>query len=380
MRRREFIAALSASAFAQAPFSPAALIGEYEKQGDHRTGTPVDIASGLWLMKQVEAAGLKPTRENWSFSQIVPKPSYLELDGRRIDGLPLFDGTFTSGITGVLGEDIGVFEAAPNTAGAGDVGQARREGNFKAIVLVTKGGRPGLCPNNADDFPEPFGPPVLQVAERPPAGARVRLVADAKRVPGSTFNVTARIAGKNRTLPPLVVMTPRSGWWTCAGERGGGLYCWLAVMRGFRNAQPERDVIFVASSGHEIGYRGIEEFIKAHDGIVKNSHAWIHFGANIGARPAAVTVQASDDAMEDIETAALTKAGFEITRRVKRGTIPAGEAGSIHRRNGRYCSLLGQNDLFHNQLDRGPEAIDPERISRFGEVFSGVARRLAGNS
>ena len=31
-------------------------------------------------------------------------------------------------------------------------------------MCATRGGRPGLCPSNADSFLTPFGPPVIQVS------------------------------------------------------------------------------------------------------------------------------------------------------------------------------------------------------------------------
>ena len=49
-------------------------------------------------------------------------------------------------------------------------------------------------------------------------------------------------------------MTPRSGWYSCASERGGGIACWLELMRTLNGRAP-RDVLFVASSGHELGHR-----------------------------------------------------------------------------------------------------------------------------
>jgi alanyl-tRNA synthetase len=39
------------------------------------------------------------------------------------------------------------------------------------------------------------------------------------------FNVVATVAGQQTDLAPIVVITPRSGWWQCASERGGGLAC-----------------------------------------------------------------------------------------------------------------------------------------------------------
>ena len=69
---------------------------------------------------------------------------------------------------GVLGSDapIAFAELAPNAADAGALGEARRQNRHQAIVVITRGARPGFCPSNADSFLRPFGPPVLQVASR----------------------------------------------------------------------------------------------------------------------------------------------------------------------------------------------------------------------
>ena len=208
----------------------------------------------------------------FSLSRIDPVDASVSASGRRIEGLPLFDGGFTSpdgvrGRVGLLGSDadIGLAEAAPNMAGTGAVGDARRQNRHRAIVLVTRGGRPGLCPNNAESFLQPFGSPVVQVSstekgwldELARSGSEALVVVQIKRTP-EAFNVIASIPGSDRSLTPLVIMTPRSGWWTCASERGGGIVCWLELMRALRGTKPAREVLFVASSGHELGQRGIK--------------------------------------------------------------------------------------------------------------------------
>ena len=136
--------------------------------------------------------------------------------------------------------------------------------------------------------------------------------------------------------------------------------------------------MFVASSGHELGHLGINVFINRRPGIVSRSVGWMHFGANIGAaQDPGNTVQASDDGFEAIQEEAMQAAGLRIDRRVPRGTVPNGEAEAVHRGGGRYVSIIGRNALFHNQADRGPDAIDPGVIARFVDIFTAVAKRLA---
>jgi hypothetical protein len=208
-------------------------------------------------------------------------------------------------------------------------------------------------------------------------GAQAVLTAHAERTQAKAFNVVTTVPGTDKSAAPLVVMTPRSGWWGCASERGGGLACWLEIMRAARDAKPVRDVLFVASSGHELGHIGLDTFIDRRDGLVPGAKAWIHLGANIGAAQGPGNIlQASDDEMESMMAEAMTKAGLRIDRRLPRGAVPRGEAVNVHRGGGRFISIIGKNDLFHNPDDRGPEVIDLTVIERFARAFAAVAASL----
>jgi hypothetical protein len=374
------------------------VIRQYSAQGFHRTGTAVDRRSGEWLIDEVRAIGVAAAPEWFTLERLDPLDARLLVGLRQIDGLPLFDGSFTdaTGIRGRLGPigsdaEIGLVEAAPNTAGAGPLGEARKQQRHRAIVCVTRGGRPGLCPNNADSFLKPYGPPVLQVTSDESAalndlaqrGTEITLIASATRTTATAFNVVSTIRSKRPEQPPLVVMTPRSGWYSCASERGGGIACWLDLIRVLFARRPNRDVIFVASSGHELGHLGIDTFVTQRPQVVTNSLGWIHLGANIGAalRPAApaspgMTIQASDDAFEGVLSGALESQKLAVGRRVPRGTVPAGEAEVVHRGGGRYVSAIGTNALFHNPADRGIAVVSIEELVRFTKAFGDVAARL----
>jgi hypothetical protein len=369
------------------------VVRQFEAQGYHRTGTTVDNASAEWLAGQVRGAGLTPALESFPLSRVDPATSALVVGERRIDGLPLFDGAFTTqaGVTGTLGApagsaDIALTQTAVNAARAGALGTARRAERFKAIVAVTRGRRPGLCPSNADDFLRPFGPPVLQVsseegewlAGQASSGARAQVIASVNRTQTTASNVTTQIAGTDASLPPIVVMTPRSGWYWCASERGGGIAVWLDVMRALRDARLRHSVVFVASSGHELGHLGIDAFIDRRPGIVKSAAGWLHLGANVGAAvEPGNTVQASDDEFDARLSNAMAAAGLAVTRRNPRGTVPGGEAEAVHTGGGRYVSIIGGSALFHNPEDRGASAIDPAAIAKFAVAFTSVVRGLA---
>lgn len=130
-----------------------AIIHAYQEQGFHRTGTDVDRISGNWLADEVREIGLQPALEDFSLSRVDPVDASLVVNDRRMEGLPLFDGTFTSsaGIVGALGSlnsetPIAFAEIPPNRAQAGEFGGARRESRHQAIVAVTRGTRRGFLP------------------------------------------------------------------------------------------------------------------------------------------------------------------------------------------------------------------------------------------
>jgi hypothetical protein len=168
-----------------------------------------------------------------------------------------------------------------------------------------------------------------------------------------------------------VVMTPRSGWWQCASERGGGIACWLEVMNQVKD--PARTFMYIASSGHELGHLGLESFIEKNPKLIGEARAWIHFGANIGAAKGQLgTLQASDETMQALGLRELDAAGLKVNRRPL-GQVPNGEARNIHVGGGKYISMLGSSDLFHNPLDRWPAAVNQAALTGFAQAFGRAA-------
>ena len=367
----------------------ARVIEEYDLQGWHRSGTEVDGASARWLADRVADCGLEPTLERVPFDRLDPGPAYVQTGGRRAAGVPLFDGgqTGPEGVSGSLGalgsgSAIGVTElgAEPMTRYL----DARRAAKHDAIVAVTPTG-PGVALKNADHFLEPFGPPVLQVgsearphlAEQARRGSSARVVVSASRQPAETFNVTATIPGRDSRLAPVVVMTPRSGWWHCAGERGGGIACWLEVMRSMAGSGPARGVLFVSTTGHEIGLLGIEAFLRERPAVLTGARLWVHFGANIGATPHVGPLYATtDDKLREVAREALGEAG--AVSAVPSDRMVGAESNLIAARGARCVAMVGgPYDLFHRSADRWPTSIDPEGIARCANGFARIAMDAA---
>jgi hypothetical protein len=373
------------------------VVAAYDRQGAHRAGTEVDHWSAEWLAGCARRLGVEAELEPFALNRVDPQPSFVQVANRRIEGVPLFDAAFTTaggvhGRLGPLGSDaeIAVAETEsfalmePQKEQRNAVSAARRS-RHKAVILLTRGNKPGLFLLNAPLFRTPRGPPMLQVSsaesewlkQQADARAEATVAAAATQTRTQAFNVTAMIAGSNPGLPPLVIMTPRSGWWQCASERGGGLACWLEAMRVIAGARPERDCLFVACSGHELGFMGIDAYLDRRPDLIKRAYQWVHFGANIGAPGQANLIHASDDVAERWAVAAMEKEGLTVGATAARDSVPRGEAGMLHRGGGRYVALVCGTDVFHHPADRWPDAVDVSALARYARAFANGALQLA---
>jgi hypothetical protein len=375
----------------------AAVIQDYDAQGNHRTGTEVDRASAEWLASRLRHLGAEPSLEPFTFSRIDPQSCYLRVGDRRIDSLPLFDAGFTGseGVRGRLGHlgsdaEIALIESEPPSFSdpgieqRGQVQAARRSGH-KAIVVLTRGPRPGLFVINARGFAKPFGPPMLQISsaesawlkEQADRHAEATLVAEVRRTSTQAYNLTAKIPGSNQALAPLVFMAPRSGWWQCASEQGSRLACWLEVARVLAAAKPARDSFFVAFSGHEIGFLGVDPYVKRRPDLITRAYAWLFFGSDIGAPRQPNVLHASDDVLEHWIVTALEREGLTVNTKARHDVIARGEVSAIQQGGGRFVTFACDTGVFHNVADRWPQAVDVATVARYAKAFANGAMQLA---
>ncbi len=363
-------------------------VREFDAQGIHRTGTAVDEASAAWLVGRLQAMGLHAETIGYPFRRIIPDARCaLRAADIKVEGYPLSDSTLPA--SGDVVEGVLSLEDAAGGIRAMRIDQHRDEALFEAarlagnaaIVVAVEGDAEGFTLLNAWRYRDPFGPPVLQVPIRTwpdieraaRAGSSAALSIGAAHENVVILNVTARIPGRDRNLPPLAVLTPRSGWWHCAGERGGGLAVWLELAR-ILAAQPlERDVVFLATTGHEIGYLGIHIYFEADAALATGAHSWLHLGANIGAADTRLMVRTGDpDSMERVRSACaphVPAAMYNVTE------TPAGEAGVVALYGGRFASFIGAGfPLFHSINDRWPQACDFDAMASATEAALAILR------
>jgi len=109
------------------------------------------------------------------------------------------------------------------------------------------------------------------------AGAEIDLHIDARVAPGRSATVVARSRAAARTgaARPLLLTTPLTGWFRCAGERGTG----IAVLLELVERLADRPVVVVATTGHELDHLGARQWLPTAD---LEPDAVVHLGASIG--------------------------------------------------------------------------------------------------
>jgi hypothetical protein len=363
-------------------------LAAWDGQGIHRTATAGDEAGADWLAGAAAALGATVTEERFLLNRIDPIEGSVAFDRTTIEGIALFDapdGTAegNAGPIGQTGTVIGVGEVDPRAVYLGKFRAMREAAPHAALVLATVAEAPGLALLNAELFPRPYGPPILQVASEHAAmladaarrGANMRVTIRLGRRRVQARNVVVTVRGSDPGAAPLVVMTPRSSWWTSTAERGGGLVCWLACLKAMLAEPPCRDVVFTANSGHELGHLGLDAFTQARPGW-ELAATWLHWGANIGAAGGRLSVMSGHDDLRQAIAELLTAEG-QPHAVAPVAMVPSGETRDLHRVGGRYITLVGSNKLFHLSQDRLPHAVDTAAVRRSAAAAARIALALS---
>ncbi|MBM3140001.1 MAG: Zn-dependent exopeptidase M28 [Chloroflexi bacterium] len=378
-----------------------ARIREYESFGIHRTGWEGDDRTSAWLRDTLRAAGVEAELERFAFPRVEVRRARLTWSDRTVDGVPLHDGGFTDqgGLEGELcdadADDVFGKIAIAASAFNGDRTWTGPEAHERYVALAGRGAIGLVIPTgdvdgaivlrNAEQINRPTTLPVLQVALRDAralasalfVGGEGTLEVDGERLRSRATNVVAALPGSDADARPVGVMTPKSGWFTCAAERGGGIAIWIALAEALAAMQDRRrPVLFVASSGHELHHYGLLDYFKRRPDAASGAVAWLHLGASIGARHPAARMGASDEPLHAIATEALAHAGVSGFEAMPPGAPGGGEAREVHTRGGRFVSFLGGHRYFHSPSDTVDRAVDAERVAGWAaaahEIISGM--------
>ena len=304
-----------AAAVAKLPVDVQAMVAvdldKYIGFGSKQAGGAGDIACGNWLAAELDSLGFKVERQEVATPFFEPERSELQCGEAKASlwPQPIVVQTAPDGITGPLVRIDAAGRAEKPLDGAialVDLPFARwssalakpiREpiaaafaAGAKAAVVITNGPTGKIIALNADGRAPMFGGPVALLA---PENAGPFLAAAMRRAPATmvvrgtggrrpAFNFVGRI---DRGTPRwLVVSTPRSGWYVCAGERGPGIAAWLWLARWASRAVKGYNLAFVCNTAHEYEYLGASEALKTFTPKPADAHFWLHLGANVAAR------------------------------------------------------------------------------------------------
>ncbi len=353
----------------------------WEGSNQHRTGTPEDSETTKWLAQELSNLGATPTVQEFPFQRIEPVEANLIVGDNVVQGIPVLDGGATSagGVSGHLSqsnekEAIVVLEASQPQS---RLASLRRSPGIQGIVYISALARPGIALLNSDHYETPFGPPVLQVAaeygklltDAASRGQTAKLTVRFRHEDTHATNVQTKFIGNNASLDPLVVMTPKSAWYTCTAERIGGIVAWLECARLFASHQPNRNVVLTANTGHELGHVGLTRFLNEDEHLMCDASLWVHFGANFAAAGSRIRLQASDSAYISRLDAQLGKRTIGVADVVQPGNRPGGEARNIFDGGGNYVSILGSNRLFHHPDDTFASNVDFDRMLQIKDAL-----------
>ena len=286
-----------------APDEALRLIREYQDCGDHRTGTPGDDAATAWIVDALRGCDIHAGAQPFTFPRVDVRTGDVATAAGTVSGVPLYDGGATGpgGVSGPLVEaesvpgGIALWRAGSETplhgpGIYGPLGEAAAAGTL-GVAIIAGDDLGGPVVRNAERIDDPFELPVIQIAPRDAGpltpGSQARLTLDFARAPGRATNVVGMCPGADPAAAPVVLMTPKSGWYTCAAERGGGIAVWLGVAREAAVDAAPRALWLVASSGHELHHYGLDAYLDDLPIAVAEARCWVHLGASIGARGAA---------------------------------------------------------------------------------------------
>jgi len=386
-----------------------AFVAKYAEEEEHRTGSTGGRASAESLAQLLrDASNGKATvsLQQFEFPRRMPNDSHVNVqlaDGSSwsATGFPMLDGGYTDGdgIAGSLGFpgtdcDVALVNYTDTSTPLRNPSwkEAAANRRHKAILAVYKpqnvGGPSGLALVNAQNFPSNVGKPVLLVdgsflgmLEKEAArGAQVELVVTVTEEEAKAINVQAELLGSDPALAPVLIMTPRSGWWRCATERATGIAAWVEILRSISASQPRRSVYFLATDGHELSHIGGKYWLHSRPGFMENAHLIMHIGANWGSKIWAKAepvnlLQAGEPELRDRALKALIEVGFNSSQVLLMHGNPVGEASEIAQKTQRFVSLIGlQNPYFHLEGDTA-NILDVEILKRQLSVFRSLALR-----
>lgn len=282
-------------------------VEQYARFTPHQTGSDGDLATADWLGDELRAAGFDVELQPWQFRRFALEECALLVDGAPVDAFPFWfpkqtgDAPVTGPLTRLADEDLGgqIAVVFSEQAGRGIYNQGvnmwaektAESGAVGLIVVVPAvsgeiAAINAVAPYHVSPLPVPS---VLvsirdeeQLAAAVAEGKTASIAIRGTEFPVATAkNVIGRLERGERWV---VVTTPSSGWFTCAGERGPGVALFVALAQWAARSDSKFSFLFMANSGHELDNLGAHHTLEKFAPPVEKTVLWIHLGASIATR------------------------------------------------------------------------------------------------
>jgi hypothetical protein len=333
------------------------LVEEYASLGPHRTPAAKAVD---WFTSRLFDLGARVERVAYEYPHYDVRWD-VTVDGDPLASFPLY----YEGLGRIRTDDpiTGTVDGYAMVAGHAHVdfvGHGR-----EAAVLATTYGPGGrlVVPNRRPV--RGSGTHVLVVPGSADLDGRVVVDADARIVSSRAENVVAAFGEGER---PLLVATPISGWFACAGERGTGIALALALAPTIAEMCP---VVVVGTTGHELDDYGLARLLESRTYAPR---AILHLGANVASKSttrivrSSITHRAVDAALAAIDATPVPIDKPDDPQRW------VGEAREWSHVGAPMLSFSGFTPVFHTPEDLPPEATSPELLAATSAAIFEAAR------
>lgn len=336
------------------------LVEAYASFGNHRTGSATDKRTADWFAGLLEDLGACVEKQPFSFDSYESNATLLSV-GEPIDSLPLYysyAGTCISRNLSIqrlqLDHEDGAADPIPDLCS-----QAKTDG-FDALVLATGTSSDSLIANNRDSTGI-VDIPVMLIAGRDydrVSKGTADLTFSASIAEKRSHNVIARFG--NRTAAERIVLTtPISGWFGCAGERGTGIAILIGLVETLRH---DHSFTVIGASGHELMYLGGENAAEAFPG---NPDLVLHLGSCIATLEGSLdaVLHAPNGTVDSVRThLAPLSVKFRVPDHPGEKDEWVGESRCWAGRAKSMLSIAGSSPDFHTPEDTPDRATSPKQL------------------
>jgi hypothetical protein len=383
-------------------------IDTYASLPNHYSGTPNDAFELGVISSELASDGLQLGQQAYSFPQFQPTRVALTVGSQSepaaaiaplqysgvtppggVTGQLYYGGKGTSGLSAGEGKII-VLSGESLDNGV----EAAAAAGAKAVIAVTQGyaNDPKWEDINSRDgtgsvpvilIGKQSGVGVVTAAE---AGDSANVVLQAQTAVACDRDVWGVLPGRDPSRR-VFVGTPASSMVPAASERGSGDAILLGLARHYAElplSQRPETLVFLFTTGHEVGFLGLPAFIAAEGSWFTGADAYVHLGSSLGAPtateaadgtvtvdpvpdPSGVLHYSENPLMEAIFPTAFTESG--VTLPATPGHVATGgEQVDAYTHGVPTIGFSGGSLYFHTAADL-PNTIDTTLLTEEAEGF-----------